>query len=215
MICEINSVIIYGFSRHDTDLMAGFISFGRHLFFMEKDDAILFLQEHVAKESLIAHCRATAAIMRATAEALGEDADLWEEIGILHDIDFEEVGEDMERHGDVGAGILLSAGLGEEVAGPVRRHNYMKYGDTDTPVDTALTAADNISGLVIACAMVKGGSVSDVTAKTVKKKFKEKSFAAGCSRERIRRIETYMELPEYYALSVAAIQGIKDDLGLT
>lgn len=182
---------------------------------MERDGAILLLQEHVGKDILIAHCRATAAIMRATAGAMGEDADLWEVIGILHDIDFEEVGEDMERHGDVGADLLLAEGLGEEVAGPVRRHNYMKYGDTDTPVDNALTAADNISGLVIACAMVKGGSVSDVTAKTVKKKFKEKSFAAGCNRDRIRRIESYMELPEYYALSVAALQGIKEDLGLT
>ena len=95
---------------------------------MKNDDATMLLKEHVQKESLVGHCRATAAIMRATAEALGEDADLWEKIGILHDIDFEEVGEDMERHGDVGAEILLLAGLGEEVAGPVRRHNYMKYG---------------------------------------------------------------------------------------
>ncbi|WP_165077178.1 HDIG domain-containing metalloprotein [Methanogenium sp. MK-MG] len=182
---------------------------------MERADAILLLQEHVVKESLIAHCRATAAVMRATAEALDEDADLWEVIGILHDIDYEEVGGDMQRHGDVGADLLLAAGLGEEVAGPVRRHNYVKYGDTDTPVDTALTAADNISGLVIACAMVKAGSVSDVTAKTVKKKVKDRAFAAGCSRDRIRRIEAYMELPEYYALSVAALQGIKENLGLS
>jgi len=208
-------VIIYGFSRRQSFQMVGFIPSGRHHFFMERDSAILLLQEHVAKESLIRHCRATAAIMRATAGALGEDTDLWEIIGILHDIDFEEVGEDMERHGDVGARMLLAAGLGEEVAGPVRRHNFMKYDDTDTLVDAALTAADNISGLVIACAMVKGGSVTDVTAKTVKKKVKDKAFAAGCNRDRIRKIEAYMELPEYYALSVAALQDIKADLGLS
>ncbi|WFN33973.1 HDIG domain-containing protein [Methanogenium sp. S4BF] len=182
---------------------------------MESDDAILLLREHVAKESLIAHCRATAAIMRASAGALGEDADLWEVIGILHDIDYEEVNEDMERHGDAGAVLLRAAGFGEEVAGPVQRHNYRKYGDSDTPVDTALTAADNISGLVIACAMVKGGSLSDVTAKTVKKKMKDRAFAAGCSRERIQKIEAYMELSAYYALSVAALQDIKEDLGFT
>ncbi len=195
--------------------MAGFIPSAGHPLFMERGGAILLLQEHVAKESLIGHCRATAAIMRATAETLGEDADLWEITGILHDIDYEEVDEDMERHGDVGARMLLAAGLGEEVAGPVRRHNYVKHGDSDTLVDAALTAADNISGLVIACAMVKGGSVSDVTAKTVKKKVKDKAFAAGCNRDRIRKIEAYMELPDYYALSVAALQGIKEDLGLS
>ncbi len=111
-----------------------------------------------------------------------------EVIGILHDIDYEEVGEGMERHGDVGADMLLAAGLGDEVAGPVRRHNYVKYGDTDTRVDTALTAADNISGLVIACAMVKGGSVTDVTAKTVRKKVKDKAFAAGTVSEKLRHI---------------------------
>ena len=182
---------------------------------MERDDAIRLLREHVAKESLIAHCRATAAIMRATAGALGEDADLWEVIGILHDIDYEEINEDMERHGDVGADMLRAAGFWEDVAGPVQRHNYEKYGDTDTLVDACLTAADNISGLVIACAMVKGGSLSDVTAKTVKKKMKERAFAAGCNRERIQMIETYMELSAYYALSVAALQDIKEDLGLT
>ncbi len=122
---------------------------------------------------------------------------------------------DMQCHGNAGAALLLAAGLGgEEVAGPVRRHNFETYGDTDTPpVDTALTAADNMSGLVIACAMVKGGRLSEVTAKTVKKKVKDKAFAAGCNRDRIRRIETYMELPAYYALSVAALQNIKEDLG--
>ncbi|GAB7015038.1 HDIG domain-containing metalloprotein [Methanogenium cariaci] len=182
---------------------------------MERADAILLLQEHVVKESLMAHCRATAAIMRATAGALDEDADLWEVIGILHDIDYEEVDGDMQCHGNAGAALLLAAGLGEEVAGPVRRHNFETYGDTDTPVDTALTAADNMSGLVIACAMVKGGRLSEVTAKTVKKKVKDKAFAAGCNRDRIRRIETYMELPAYYALSVAALQNIKEDLGLS
>jgi predicted hydrolase (HD superfamily) len=63
--------------------------------------------------------------------------------------------------------------------------------------------------------MVKGGSLSDVTEKTVKKKIKDRAFAAGCNRERIQMIEAYMEMSEYYALSVAALQGIKEDLGLT
>ncbi len=71
--------------------MAGFYPFCRTSSFHGEADAILLLQEHVVKESLMAHCRATAAIMRATAGALDEDADLWEVIGILHDIDYEEV----------------------------------------------------------------------------------------------------------------------------
>jgi putative nucleotidyltransferase with HDIG domain len=205
---------IWFLNRYDLRMM-NVISLAVHPLFMERDDAILLLRKHVEKESLIAHCRATAAIMRATAEALGKDADLWEVIGILHDIDYEEVDGDMGRHGDVGADLLRAAGFGEEVAGPVQRHNYRKYRDAGNLVDASLTAADNISGLIIACAMVKGGSLSDVTAKTVKKKMKERAFAAGCNRERILKIEPYMELSAYYTLSVAALQGIRGDLGLT
>ena len=181
---------------------------------MDRDEALALLGEHVHKESLKNHCLATAAIMRAIAPAMEGDPDRWELIGILHDIDFEEIEEDMDRHGEAGYAILKDAGVPDEIAEPIRRHNYMKFGDFDEPADIALTAADNVSGLVIACAMVKGGKLTDVTAKSVKKKFKEKAFAAGCNRDRIRRIEAYMELPEFYGLAVGALQGIKDDIGL-
>jgi len=182
---------------------------------MDRNDALALLDDHVHKASLRNHCLATAAIMRAAAPEMGGDPDRWELIGILHDIDFEEIDEDMDRHGEAGYAILKEAGVAEEIAAPVRRHNYMKFGDFDEPADIALTAADNISGLVIACAMVKGGKVTEVTAKSVKKKFREKAFAAGCSRERISRIEAYMELPGFYALAVRALQDIKDDIGLS
>jgi len=121
----------------------------------------------------------------------------------------------MDRHGEAGYTILKEAGVPEDIAEIIRRHNYMKFGDFDDPADIALTAADNISGLVIACAMVKGGNVTDVTATSVKKKFREKAFAAGCNRDRIRKIEAYMELPEFYGLAVGALQEIRGDLGLS
>ena len=142
---------------------------------MKREDAILLLKEHVKNEGLFIHCIATAAIMRAAAARLGEDEDRWEIIGILHDIDFEEIGGDMSLHGDAGYEILTSHGIDEDIAGPVKRHNYEKYGDFDTPVDLALTAADNISGLITACALVKGGDVSAVTGKTIKKNTEPRS----------------------------------------
>lgn len=181
---------------------------------MQREEAIGLLKKHVSEESLITHCVATSAIMRACAPGLGEDQDLWEVIGILHDIDFEEIGGDMNLHGAVGCRILEEEGAGDEIAGPVKRHNYELFGDFDTPVDTVLTAADNISGLIVACALVKGGQISAVTEKTVKKKMKDRSFAAGCSRDRIRKIERYMELSDFYKLAVEGVKGVKDEIGL-
>lgn len=172
------------------------------------------LKEHVSDESLVRHCLATAAVMKETAARLGEDESKWEIIGILHDVDFEEIGGDMDLHGDAGYDILVSKGVSTDTAEIVRRHNYEKFGDFDDPVDIALTASDNISGLVIACALVKGGRISNVTGKTVKKKMKDKSFAAGCNRERILKIESMMDLQDFYEIAVEGVKRSKDELGL-
>ena len=182
---------------------------------MNAETAKGLLREYVHKDSLIKHCLATAAILRKEAEYLGEDAERWEVIGILHDIDYEVVEGDMQKHGAVGYQILLDHGVDEEIADTVRRHNDMLYGPSDRPVDIALQAADNISGLLIAAAMVKQGSISDVTEKTVKKKFKEKAFAAGCRREKVREIEPLIDEGTFYRISIEALQGIRQDLGLT
>jgi len=173
------------------------------------------LERYVKKESLLKHCLATGAIMKKVAGSLGEDESLYETIGILHDIDFELVDEDMDRHGIEGARILEENGYGEEVTEVVKRHNDMIFGRSTGIADVTLQAADNISGLIIACALVKGGSISDVTQRTVKKKFKEKSFAAGCRRERVREIEKFMDLSSFFELAIEAMTEIKEDLGLS
>ncbi len=171
------------------------------------------LKKYVKDDKLIKHCIATAAIMREVAKELGEDESLWWRIGILHDIDYDLVKGDMEKHGILGAEILKKEGHGD-IAEIVKRHNHMLFGDYEKPVEIALQAADSVSGLIIACALVKKGRISDVTVKTVKKKFKEKSFAAGCDRNRIRLIEKLMPLEKFYEIAIRALQGVKDDLGL-
>ena len=98
----------------------------------------------------------------------------------------------------------------------MQRHNHHLFPGTYTsPVEIALQAADSASGLVIACALVKGGKLSDVTVKTVTKKAKEKSFAAGCDRDRIALIEPIITLPEFYAGAITGLMAIREDLGLT
>ncbi len=171
------------------------------------------LRKYIKDDKLIKHCIAVSAIMRGIARELGEDEELWARIGLLHDIDYELVGEDMERHGEVGAEILEKEGYGE-IAETVRRHNHMRYGNYREPVEIALQAADSVSGLIIACALVKGGKIGEVTPKTVKKKFKEKSFAAGCDRNRIKLIESLIPLEKLYEVGISSLYDVRDELGL-
>ena len=182
---------------------------------MERDEALALLRRYVVSPSHIAHSYATAGIMKRVAEHLGEDAGTWEIIGLLHDIDYDLVAGDMDRHGIEGHRILIENGVPEEIADIVRRHNHTHFSDYVRPVEIALQAADSASGLIIACALVKGGAVSEVAPRTVKKKFKEKSFAAGCERERIRMIESLMDMETFFRLAIEGIMDIRTDIGLT
>ena len=174
------------------------------------------LKKYVKDEKLVKHCIATAAIMKELARELGGDEERWWTIGILHDIDYEQTQGDMEKHGLVGAEILRGEGVDEEIVEVVRRHNHVLFGDYEKPVEIALQAADSVSGLIIACALVKGGKITEVTPKTVKKKFKEKSFAAGCDRNRIRMIERLdIPLEKLYEIAIRGLINVKEDLGLS
>ena len=181
---------------------------------MNRDEALNLLRRYVKGENLIKHCIATAAIMKEVAKELGENDEEWEVIGILHDIDYEMINEDMTKHGLVGYEILKENGVNEEIAEIVKTHNHTLFGNYEKPVEIALQAADSISGLIIACALVKQGKITDVTPKTVKKKFKDKSFAAGCDRNRIREIEKLMELSKFYEIAIKGLINVKEELGL-
>ena len=137
-------------------------------------------------------------------------------IGILHDIDFQIINGDMQQHGVRGKDLLVQHGFNLDFAEIVLRHNHFLHNGTyERRVEIALQAADSVSGLVIACALVKGGQLSLVTAKTVAKKSKEKSFAAGCDRNRIALIGPVMDLPAFYNSAIQGLMAIREELGLT
>jgi putative nucleotidyltransferase with HDIG domain len=182
---------------------------------MERSAAVALLHRYVQEDGLTKHCLATGAIMKSVAGFFSQDPVYWEEIGILHDIDFELVKGDMQQHGIVGAQLLKSAGVPDETGEIIRRHNhFLHIGTYESPVENTLQAADSASGLIIACALVKGGRLSDVSVKTITKKAKEKSFAAGCDRNRIARIAPLMEIPKFYEYALAGMMGIRTELGL-
>lgn len=187
---------------------------GEILVGMQTDEARALTCACLKKESLRSHSLSTAAIMKALASRMGKDPDQWEITGLLHDIDYELVGGDVKRHGEAGYRMLIERGTGEDIAGAVRRHNDLLFGDSEDPVDVSLRAADNISGLIIAAAAVKGGRITEVSEKTLRKKFKEKAFASGCRREKMMGITRFMELPEFFPLSLGTIQEIRVELGL-
>jgi putative nucleotidyltransferase with HDIG domain len=182
---------------------------------MDRQTAIALLHQYVHGDALIKHCLATGAIMKAVAVFFSQDPDRWEEIGILHDIDFEYVKEDMQQHGAVGAQLLKTAGIPDDISEIIKRHNHFLHtGSYDSPVEISLQAADSASGLIIACALVKGGRLSDVSVKTIIKKVKERSFAAGCDRNRITLIAPIMEIPVFFEYALAGMMGIRTELGL-
>ncbi|MDD1703291.1 MAG: HDIG domain-containing protein [Methanoregula sp.] len=183
---------------------------------MERSAAIDLLFRYVRGPGLQKHCLATGAVMKSIARSLGEDTDLWETIGILHDIDYELIHEDMQQHGAAGAKILIENGIDPDIAHIIERHNHKLFSGTyDRPVEIALQAADSVSGLVIACALVKGGKLSEVTVKTVTKKVKEKSFAVGCDRNRIALGAALLPLPDLYSAAIEGLMSIRGELELT
>ncbi|MDD1684935.1 MAG: HDIG domain-containing protein [Methanoregula sp.] len=188
---------------------------GVYLTIMERPAAIALLRQYVHEDALVKHCLATGAVMKASARFFSEDPSRWEEIGILHDIDFEVITGDMQQHGIAGAGILKNAGIPDDICEVVRRHNHHLHAGTyDRPVEIVLQAADSVSGLIIACALVKGGRLSDVSAKTITKKAKEKSFAAGCDRNRIALVSPLMDIGVFYENALSGLMEIRTELGL-
>lgn len=182
---------------------------------MERAKALDLLRRYVKNENLVKHCIATAAVMKKLSEELDEDPQKWESIGVLHDIDYELVQGDMSQHGIKGAEILEENGVEGEITEVVKTHNHTIFGNYQKPVEIALQASDSVSGLIIACALVKKGKITEVKPKSVKKKFKEKSFAAGCDRDRIRQIEKLgLDLPRLYEIAISGLIEVKEELGL-
>ncbi|MEM0301737.1 MAG: HDIG domain-containing protein [Archaeoglobaceae archaeon] len=171
------------------------------------------LKKYVKDENLIKHCIAVAGIMQEVAKELKEDQELWWKVGLLHDIDYELCNGDMSKHGILAEEILKKEGI-FEIAEIVKRHNHMLFGNYEKPIEIALQASDSISGLIIACALVKNGKVTEVTTKTIKKKFKEKSFAAGCDRSRIKLIEKILPLERFFEIALNGVASVKDNIGL-
>jgi uncharacterized protein len=170
------------------------------------------LDERIHDENLKRHMIAVGAVMKKLAHQLGEDPHAWEITGLLHDIDLGTT-TDPQIHGNLGATWLEAEGLELLYCRAVKAH--AGHLPADTRVAIALVAADQLTGLIIACALVKGRVLANVTLQTILKRFKEKRFAAGADRESILRCtELNMTLDAFAGTGLAAMQEISSQLGL-
>jgi putative nucleotidyltransferase with HDIG domain len=174
------------------------------------------VETRVANENLRRHMLATEAIMRALAEHFGEDPDVWGLAGLGHDLDTEETEGDFARHGAVAAETLRGLGLPEEAVHAVIAHNPDTGVVAAERIDVALVAADQLSGLITAAALVRPDKdLAGVKVKSARKRYREGAFARGVDRESIARCEELgLELDEFFALGLEAMQGVAPDLGL-
>jgi putative nucleotidyltransferase with HDIG domain len=183
---------------------------------MKREDVLASIEANVENKNLVKHMLATEAIMRALARRLSEDEDEWGLTGLMHDIDVELTGGDMNTHSKLGADLAREMGASEAMAHAVLCHNEAHGVPRETKLDKALFCADPMTGLITAAALVRPDKkLAGVEVKSIRKRFKEKSFAAGASREQIATCSQLgFELEVFFALSLEAMKGIAQELGL-
>lgn len=182
---------------------------------LPRAQALELLLQHVKTPGMIKHSLASEAVMRALAARLGEDPELWGQAGLLHDLDIETTGTDLARHTHDTIGILQPLGLPAPLLEAIRLHNEMAHDERRTePFHHALAAAETITGLILATAMVyPDKKLASVVPKSVRKRIKEKAFAAGANREIIMECERIgISIDEFCALALEAMQTIAGSL---
>lgn len=185
------------------------------------DRALPILHDWVQSESLRKHCYAVADSMRYSAGLRGGDPDLWEAVGLLHDMDYErhpnQEQNPTEGHPFVGVDWLRTQGWSEEVCRAILSHADYAAVTRITPLEKTLYAVDELSGFVTAVARVRPSkSIREVDVAAVKKKMKDKGFARAVNREDIIRGAAELDLPleEVIAGVIAALTVDADRLGL-
>jgi len=179
---------------------------------ISEEEAVEMLGQ-IEMENLRKHMLAVGAIMEKLAEKFGEDRKLWKFTGWLHDIDYKK--SDINEHGLISA-KMLEGKLPEEALHAIKAHNELTGVRAESLMDKALIAADAASGLVVATALVMPGKrLDEVKTSSLINKFKDKSFARRVDRGRIEMCgEIGMTLEEFLELSLEAMNGISDELGL-
>jgi putative nucleotidyltransferase with HDIG domain len=181
-----------------------------------REQALGLLHEWIQNPNLRKHCYAVEAALRAYARKLGEDEERWGITGLIHDFDWERH-PDLERHPMEGVAVLRSLGWPEDICRAVLGHAERSGVPRDTPMARTLYACDELSGFLVACALVTPGkSLAEVEPASVRKKMKRVDFARNVNRDDIVKgaAELGVDLDQHIAFVLEAMRGIKAELGL-
>ncbi len=182
-----------------------------------RERALELLRQYLSQPNLLNHSLATEAVMGKLAQHLNADATLWRLTGLLHDLDVELTHDDMSRHTHETARILREEGVNEEMIEAICLHNELAHDQRRSkPLHHALAAGETITGLITATALVyPDKKLASVKPKSVRKRFKEKLFAAGANREIISECEQIgITVPDFCDICLEAMQEIAPELGL-
>lgn len=184
---------------------------------MTRETAYQILQKHLSNPNLLKHCLAAEVTMRALAPKFNGNVDDWGITGLLHDADYDKSKGHPEKHG-----LLLFElepnSIPSLIEHAIKAHNFDDTGVMpETPMDWAIYCCDQLTGLVVACALVTPNKkLADVTVEFVLKKLRQKDFAKGAKREPIYLCEEKLGIPlqEFVSLTLKAMQGIHEEIGL-
>ncbi len=185
-----------------------------------RDEALAIVCEYTKNPRLVRHMKAVEAAMRAYARKFGEDEELWGVTGLLHDFDYERWPNDARapdaEHPSTGVAILRERGVDEEILDAILAHADYTGVPARTRMAKTLRAVDELAGFITACALVRPTRLQGMKTKSVRKKMKDKAFAAAVSRDEM--MHTCAELGEemgvHIAFVIAAMQEVAEDLDL-
>ena len=182
---------------------------------MTRERAWETLTRYTKSEALLRHALAVEACVGFYAVRLGEDEELWRSAALLHDFDY-EIHTTLDKHPQDGAPILREEGWPEEVVETVLSHAEHLSIPRDTQLKRTLFACDELAGFVHACGLVRPDGIETLEPKSVKKKLKQPSFAAGVNRQDVYEgaEELGVELDEHIAFVIVAMRPIAGELGL-
>jgi len=181
---------------------------------MDRVEATKVMEEKLKNKNLRKHVLAVAAVRRHLARRFNEDEDKWERVGLRHDLDYEETEKDPDRHGLVSAEWLADMGVEPDIVEAVKAH--AEKAPRRTLMEKAVYCADPVTGFIVACALIHPDkSLEPIDVPFAMKRIKEKRFAAGASRERMRACEDMeLSMEEFLEIAISAMKKIRAELGL-
>ena len=183
---------------------------------LSREEALNILSRNIKRKNIFNHSLAVEAIMRSLAKYLGENVETWGLAGLLHDIDFEETEGNPSQHGLI-AEKILGDNVSSEIIRAIKAHNFENTNiNPETKMEKALIAADAISGLLVACALVMPSKkLAEVKVETVAKKFKQKDFARNVKRDRILLCEEIgIPKEKFFEICLEGLKKIGEEIGL-